>query len=132
MTMTDVRAAALREFPPPPCPAWCTTDHETRDHKREVSWSRPHDAVSKAMGIGESLVLVQLFTIDEFWGGRWQERKPVEIGLTVGAETIWAQRDQDKRGLLAVVGLISPQVLEAIQAAMKLSSPEVTLAGEDQ
>jgi hypothetical protein len=133
MTMTDVRAAALGEFPvPPPCPPWCTTVHEARDHKRAVSWSRPHDSMSKVVQIGDSLVFVMLFVLDEYWGGRWQERKQVEIGLKVDGETIWAQRDQDKRGLLAVAGLLSPQILAAAQEATRLSSPAVTPAREDQ
>jgi hypothetical protein len=145
MTMTDVRAAALGEFPvPPPCPSWCTADHDKKDRKRTVSWSRIHTSDGKWIKIsGNSKVSVSLCAFDDYWGDRWQDSDAAQLHLNMmGGETgdfrhgalyIDSSKDGDVGGLVMAAWLISPKVHAAVEAAVKLvSSPEVTPAGEDQ
>ena len=145
MTMTDVRAAALGEFPaPPPCPKWCTTNHEMDDYKTAVSWNRRHKMWGKAIDVADGgLVSVNLLTGENFVGDRWEDRQPVELMLIPQFEddtdsakgVLWfVMRDREAvRALLTLARMISPKVLAAVQTAVDLArSPEVTPAGEDQ
>jgi hypothetical protein len=145
MTMTDVRAAALGEFPaPPPCPAWCTAKHDVTDRKRTVTWSRCHTRDGKWIKFNEhSKASVSLCVFEDYWGGRWQNPDPAELILNMlggkpgdfhnGALGIDSSKSADVDGLVMAAWLISPKVHAAVLAAVQLlSSPEVTPAGEDQ
>lgn len=133
MTMADVRAAALGEFPaPPPCPTWCETDHTT-DFRTLVSWTRHHN-FSRGVDVPGTRVEVWVTSVDRCFGRAWEpQEKPV---LTVApniALFVRASRPEEVEALVALASLISPEVAEAVQAAALLvSSPEVTPAGEDQ
>lgn len=133
MTMTDVRAAALGEFPPPPpCPSWCEIDHNT-DFKSLATWIRSHQ-VSRSVDIPEGCVIMHVTITDRCWGGRWEQRDAPELSVCPRlGHYVNATRPDDVAALVSLVGLISPEVRESIQAAALLvSSPEVTPAGEDQ
>lgn len=136
MTMTDDRAAAaLGEFPPPPpCPKWCETDH-ANDFRSLVNWTRHHQ-VSRTVDVPEGCVTMFVRVADRCWGspGRWEQRDAVELSVSPQlGQFVNASRPDDVAALVALVGLISPEVRESIQAAALLvCSPEVTPAGEDQ
>ena len=139
MTMTDVRAAALGEFPaPPPCPAWCETDHAYYDTKLATAWFRNHFGVNYLEV--DSALRVELFLKDVCYGGRWQERVPTSLALrSIDQDGMWSVTSRGDVGLMIVVSArISPGIHAAVQAAAEtmfpadVSSPEVTPAGEDQ
>ena len=141
MTMTDVRAAALGEFPaPPPCPHWCETDHDKSDHKFTTSWHRVHKhgqmvTLPSEPEDFEQHVWVHLYRADDCFGGRWSAQSKTELAMGPLGGSVWADVSHEclVKGLLAVAGLIAPEVRDAVQAAALLaSSPEVTPAGEDQ
>jgi hypothetical protein len=134
MTMTDVRAAALGEFPPPPpCPMWCEIEHEKHDFRSTVTWIRPH-LVQRSVDIPDGRVTMIVSVTDRYMGGQWDQRDPVELSVSPQlGQFVNASRPDDVAALVALVGLISPEVAESIQAAALLvCSPAVTPAGEDQ
>jgi hypothetical protein len=132
MTMTDVRAAALGEFPPPPpCPSWCERDN---DYKTRTSWRRTHYRL-RSVTFRDAEVFVVLAASDTFYADRWEPRSTTQIEMGPMGGTVFADADSRfaVQGLNAVAGLISPEVCEAVlAAALLVSSPEVTPAGEDQ
>jgi hypothetical protein len=131
--MAEVRAAALGEFPaPPPCPTWCETDHTT-DFRSLATWIRPHQ-VTRSVDVPEGCVTMHVTFTDRCWGAKWERRDAPELSVCPWpGHYVNASRPADVAALVKLVGLISPEVRESIQAAALLvSSPEVTPAGEDQ
>lgn len=135
MTVTDDRAAAaLGEIPPPPpCPTWCETDHDTRDFRATVSWIRSHDVMRKAE-VPRGHVAVWVTVVDRLLGGAWEQRDRPELAVSSNpGQYVRASAPDDVSALVALVSLISPEVAEMAQGAVPLlSSPAVTPAGEDQ
>ena len=133
MTMTDVRAAALGEFPaPPPCPTWCETDH-TGDFRTLVSWTRHHE-INRGVDVPGTRVEVWVTVVDRYYGQAWEpQEKPTLTVSPALALFVRAIHPEDVQALVSLASLISPEVAESVQAAALLvSSPEVTPAGEDQ
>lgn len=142
--MTDVRAAALGEFPaPPPCPPWCRSVHEEADIKTSVNWTRRHWLHSPRVDLkGGASFKVSLIARDQFVGSRWADRAPGELLITpdyvdgTDIGTMWVSMSDPGAvvALLLMARMISPKVLAVVQAAVDAaSSPEVTpVPGEDQ
>jgi hypothetical protein len=131
MTMTDAPAAVLGEFPPPPpCPSWCESDHATRDFRSLVSWIRYH-RVSRGLEVRGTRVSVWVSVTDRFWAEAWEPREMPELVVSPGVgHCVTATQPEDIGALVALAGLISPEVGEAVQAAALLvRSPEVTPVG---
>lgn len=132
MTMADV-PAALGEFPePPPCPSWCEVDHNG-DFKTLVTWTRHHEA-RRAIDVPETSVVIWVSTVDRYYGTAWEKRDKTTLTLEPAYGLyVRASEPEDVKALVVLAGLISPEVAEAAQgAALLVSSPEVTPAGEDQ
>lgn len=133
MTMTDAPVAALGEFPaPPPCPTWCETDH-TGDFRTLVSWTRYHE-INRGVDVPGSRVVVWVTVVDRYYGEGWEQRDKPTLTVQPGPKQyVRASHPGDVRALVALASLISPEVCEAVlAAALLVSSPAVTPAGEDQ